>query len=106
MKFTKDCFVVVSNTDGMSQGKKFVAAPSLFIPSGDPYAHIPKRHFYARLNALIDLSFVRQLTASLYAAKMGRPSLDPVVFLSACWWPFLRTLWRIARWSFAWRTRW
>lgn len=65
---------------GMSQGKKHIAAPSLFIPSGDPYAHIPKRHFYERLEALLDLSFVRELTASLYAEKMGRPSLDPVVF--------------------------
>ena len=35
-----------SNTIGMSQGKKLIAEPSLFIPSGHPYAHIPKRHFY------------------------------------------------------------
>ena len=59
---------------------KRIAPPSLFIPSGDPYAHIPKRHFYERLDALIDLSFVRELTAPLYAETMGRPSLDPVVF--------------------------
>ncbi|MEI6415819.1 MAG: IS1182 family transposase [Pseudomonadota bacterium] len=52
----------------------------MFIPSGDPYVHIPKRHFYERLDALIDLSFVRELTAPLYAATIGRPSLDPVVF--------------------------
>ncbi len=64
----------------MSQGKKRLAPPSLFIPSGDPYAHIPTRHFYARLDSLIDLSFVREVTASLYAEKLGRPSLDPVVF--------------------------
>lgn len=65
----------------MSQGTKRIAAPSLFIPSGDPYTHIPKRHFYERLNALIDLTFVRELSAPLYAEKMGRPSLDPVVFV-------------------------
>lgn len=65
----------------MSQGTKRIAPPSLFIPSGDPYAHIPKRHFYERLDALIDLSFVRELTAPLYAEKMGRPSLAPVVFI-------------------------
>lgn len=64
----------------MSQGTKRIAEPSLFIPSGDPYAHIPKRHFYERLDALIELSFVRELTAPLYAEKLGRPSLDPVVF--------------------------
>ena len=64
----------------MSQGHKKRAIPTLFIPSGDPYAHIPKRHFYERLDTLIDLSFVRELTAPLYAEKLGRPSLDPVVF--------------------------
>jgi transposase len=64
----------------MSQGAKKIAVPSLFIPSGDPYAHIPKRHFYERLAALIDLSFVRDLTAPFYAEQIGRPSLDPVVF--------------------------
>jgi transposase len=64
----------------MSQGTKRIAPSSLFIPSGDPYVHIPKRHFYERLEALVDLSFVRELTAPLYAEKMGRPSLDPVVF--------------------------
>ena len=64
----------------MSQGKKTRPAPSLFIPSGDPYAHIPRRHFYERLEAVVDLTFVRGLTASLYAATLGRPSLDPVVF--------------------------
>ena len=70
----------MSNSSGMSQGKKPVAAPSLFIPSGEPYAHIPQRHFYEQLETLIDLTFVRELTASLYAEKLGRPSLDPVVF--------------------------
>ena len=65
----------------MSQGTKRIAAPSLFIPSGDPYAHIPQRHFYERLETLIDLTFVRELSAPLYAEKMGRPSLDPVVFI-------------------------
>lgn len=64
----------------MSQGKKHIAPPSLFIPSGDPYAHIPKRHFYERLDTAIDLAFVREVTTPLYAEKMGRPSLDPVVF--------------------------
>jgi transposase len=67
----------------MSQGQKHRPAPSLFIPSGDPYAHIPKRHFYAQLDALIDLSFVRELTAPLYAEKLGRSSLDPEVFFKS-----------------------
>jgi len=64
----------------MSQGTKSQTAPSLFIPTPDLYAHIPKRHFYEQLAQVLDLTFVRALTAGLYAPRMGRPSLDPVVF--------------------------
>jgi len=41
---------------------------------------VPSDHsFYRRLEAEIDLSFVRELVAPLYAGG-GRPSVDPVVF--------------------------
>jgi transposase len=40
---------------------------------------VPEDHFYRRLEAALDLSFVRDLVAPLYA-KGGRPSVDPVVF--------------------------
>ncbi len=40
---------------------------------------VPKDHFYRRLEARLDLSFVRDLVAPLYAGG-GRPSVDPVVF--------------------------
>jgi transposase len=40
---------------------------------------VPKVHFYRRLEATLDLSFVRELVRPLYA-KGGRPSVDPVVF--------------------------
>ena len=40
---------------------------------------VPEEHFYRRLEATLDLSFVRELVAPLYA-KSGRPSVDPVVF--------------------------
>lgn len=40
---------------------------------------VPRDHFYRRLEAEIDLSFVRDLFAPLYAGA-GRPSVDPVVF--------------------------
>jgi transposase len=40
---------------------------------------VPSDHFYRRLEAEIDLSFVRDLVAPLYAGG-GRPSVDPVVF--------------------------
>ena len=40
---------------------------------------VPEDHFYRRLEASLDLSFVRELVAPLYAGG-GRPSVDPVVF--------------------------
>lgn len=40
---------------------------------------VPGDHFYRRLQARLDLSFVRELVAPLYA-RGGRPSVDPVVF--------------------------
>ncbi len=40
---------------------------------------VPQGHFYRRLEATLDLSFVRELVAPLYA-NGGRPSVDPVVF--------------------------
>src|SRR5918997_117254 len=40
---------------------------------------VPKDHFYRRLEARLDLSFVRELVGPLYADG-GRPSVDPVVF--------------------------
>ena len=40
---------------------------------------VPEDHFYRRLEARLDLSFVRELVAPLYA-NGGRPSVDPVVF--------------------------
>lgn len=41
---------------------------------------VPADHFYRRLDAALDLSFVRELVKSRYASTMGRPSIDPVVF--------------------------
>jgi transposase len=40
---------------------------------------VPEDHFYRRLQARLDLSFVRELVEPLYA-NGGRPSVDPVVF--------------------------
>jgi transposase len=40
---------------------------------------VPEEYFYRRLEARLDLSFVRELVAPLYA-KGGRPSVDPQVF--------------------------
>ena len=40
---------------------------------------VPKDNFYRRLDATLDLSFVRDLVSDCYASS-GRPSIDPVVF--------------------------
>jgi transposase len=64
----------------MSQGHKQAPEPALFVEATELYRHIPQGHFYERLAQMLDLSFVYCLTAPLYAAQIGRPSLDPVVF--------------------------
>jgi transposase len=64
----------------LSQGRKEEPEPTLFVPMADVYRHIPKTSFYQELDRLADWSFVYDLTKPLYAEKMGRPSLDPVVF--------------------------
>ena len=64
----------------MSQGHKQPPEPALFIEATELYRHIPQGHFYERLAQVLDLAFVYRLTAPLYAARLGRPSLDPVVF--------------------------
>ena len=42
--------------------------------------HIPNDNFYRILKGLLDLSFIKKKTQFCYASKMGRPSVDPVVF--------------------------
>lgn len=41
---------------------------------------VPQDNFYRKVEAQIDLSFVRDLVRDQYATRMGRPSIDPVVF--------------------------
>lgn len=73
-------FSRVIGGDALSQGRKEKPEPTLFVPASELYAHIPKRHFYEQLDLVLDLSFVYELTRPLYAERMGRPSLDPVIF--------------------------
>lgn len=40
---------------------------------------VPADHFYRRLEAKLDLSFVREFVVDYYAPS-GRPSIDPIVF--------------------------
>jgi transposase len=37
-------------------------------------------HFLRRIDRVLDLSFLRELTARRYAAEQGRPSIDPEVY--------------------------
>lgn len=67
----------------MSQGRKHKPEPSLFFAGSEIYRHIPRDHFYARLDRVLNFSFIYELTRPLYAEKLGRPSLDPVVFFKA-----------------------
>ncbi len=41
---------------------------------------VPADNFYRRVEAKLDLGFVRDLVRDQYAASMGRPAIDPVVF--------------------------
>ncbi len=41
---------------------------------------VPADHFYRYLEQALDLSFVRDLVRKCYAARLGHPSIDPVVF--------------------------
>jgi hypothetical protein len=41
---------------------------------------VAEGHFLRRIDGVLDLSFVRELTAPRYAVQQGRPSIDPEVF--------------------------
>lgn len=41
---------------------------------------VPQNNFYRNVEAKLDLSFVRDLVQQHYSSRMGRPSIDPVVF--------------------------
>ncbi len=41
---------------------------------------VAKDHFLRRIDSILDLSFVRELTAGRYSDGKGRPSIDPEVF--------------------------
>lgn len=62
------------------QGHKSPPESSLFV-YGDPYTRLPRSAFYEALGKQLDLEWVREATRGLYAEGIGRPSLDPVVFV-------------------------
>jgi hypothetical protein len=62
------------------QGHKSPPEESLFVYH-DPYRELPRSRFYEALEKHLDLEWVREATRGLYAEGVGRPSLDPVVFV-------------------------
>ncbi len=46
----------------------------------DLESFVEEDHFLRRIERILDLSFIRELTAPRYAAEQGRPSIDPEVF--------------------------
>jgi transposase len=58
------------------------------VPAFEPQAQasidldsfVAADHFLCRIDRVLDLAFVRELTAPRYAAEKGRPSIDPEVY--------------------------
>ena len=50
----------------------------------DYQALIPSYHILRRIDKVLDLSFVKQLTKDFYSDAQGRPSIDPEVFFRIC----------------------
>ncbi|MEN0059379.1 MAG: hypothetical protein AAGB31_11140 [Bdellovibrio sp.] len=42
---------------------------------------IPPNHLLRKIDKVLDLSFLKELTAPLYVNEKGRPSIDPEVFV-------------------------
>ena len=53
--------------------------PELFAQI-DYLALIPSHHLLRRIDKVLDLSFVKQITKQFYSETQGRPSIDPEVF--------------------------
>lgn len=47
----------------------------------DVEALVPKNHFLRKVDAVLDLSFVREAVAECYSSSRGRPSVDPELAL-------------------------
>jgi len=73
----------------MSQGQRNPVQAPLFVAMEEVLRHMPRDPFYTRLQTAIDWAFIYPLTRGLYARTMGRPSLDPVVFVKALLYGFL-----------------
>jgi len=84
----------------MSQGRKETPEPTVFVNAADLYRSLPRSQFYQRLAQVLELDFVYALTQPLYPPKMGRPSLDPVVFFQCMLIGFFENILSDTEWEY------
>jgi transposase len=53
---------------------------SLFIYNINLDNYVPQSHILRKINKIVDLSFIRELTKNKYCTDNGRPSIDPELF--------------------------
>lgn len=61
------------------QGKQTLSE-SLFIYNLSIESFVPEKHILRKINEIVDLSFIRNLTKNKYCSDNGRPSIDPELF--------------------------
>lgn len=66
--------------DGLDMLGRNASQPALF-QMVDLEALVPRDHRLRKIDAVLDLSFVREAVAECYSASRGRPSIDPELFL-------------------------
>ena len=61
------------------QGKQ-VLNETLFVYNLSIETFVPENHILRKINQIVDLSFVRELTQDKYCSNNGRTSIDPELF--------------------------
>ena len=64
------------------QGKQTLCE-SLFTYNLRIDSFVPETHILRKINKIVDLSFIRELTKNKYCSDNGRPSIDPELFLGS-----------------------
>ena len=61
------------------QGKQTLSE-SLFMYNLSIESFVPEKYILRKINEIVDLSFIRNLTKNKYCSNNGRPSIDPELF--------------------------
>ena len=64
------------------QGKQTLSE-SLFMYNLSIESFVPEKHILRKINEIVDLSFIRNLTKNKYCSDNGRPSIDPELFFKS-----------------------